>query len=500
MISASKLTDYFRKKMNLSEDAILQDEKINARELIVPERIDLIAKIKYVEHYINGYDMSFATRLYKKHIEVFSKGTYKEPGSNTKVSFEAYLDTFNKLIDSIKNNSFDESISVIPVGANNIILDGAHRTAIAAYLNLDVTITRFEHVHVDYGIDFFTKGLLQSELIDYLAIEYCKNKTNTFFACLWPIADDPNKVDVVERVLNENDKVKVIHQKEVEISYSALRNFIVQIYNNQPWLGNIDNRFKGVDQKVEACYKNNSKLRGYILEADGLDDVLRLKEDIREIYQLGKHAIHITDNQAETIQIANILLNENSLHLLKYGNPFKYKVFNKRLLEYKRRIAEQEHNLDYYIIDSSSVLSLYGLREANDIDFISNHKDYEKIENESIKSHNDYLMYYKSSMDELLWNPSNFLYFSDIKFTSINQLMHFKSVRQEKKDKDDLVLIKQIGIVHKSRRLLYLQLINWMHRKKRNLLYSFKVKIKKVLKWMKLENEVRKIYNLLRRR
>ena len=82
------------------------------------------------------YNCKFINELYDKHIEAFSAGSYNEPGNDEKNSIKKYIDTFEVLIKNIKKSGIDETISVIPVGKNNEIMDGAHRTAIASYFNL----------------------------------------------------------------------------------------------------------------------------------------------------------------------------------------------------------------------------------------------------------------------------------------------------------------------------------------------------------------------------
>ena len=57
-------------------------------------------------------------------------------------------------------------------------------------------------------------------------------------------------------------------------------------------------------------------------------EILDIKKRIRDIYGIGNHSVHMTDNTEETIQIANIILNKNSIHLLSYGCPDKYKQIN----------------------------------------------------------------------------------------------------------------------------------------------------------------------------
>ena len=134
------LSENFIKTKHITKETPFVTEEVRGRELLCPERIDLAAKIAYIEARETGGDMSFARELYRKHIEAFSEGYFTEPGDENKDSLEKFFSVFDELIDDFKKNGFNPEKSLIPVGQNNIILDGAHRTACAIYF--DKTVTR----------------------------------------------------------------------------------------------------------------------------------------------------------------------------------------------------------------------------------------------------------------------------------------------------------------------------------------------------------------------
>ena len=93
----------------------------------MPGRIDLIPKMKYIEHRESNYHTEYVKELYTRHIEAFTIGTYTEQGNEWKNSIEKYISTFDMLIDDIKCNGIDENVSVIPVGKNNEIIEVTER-------------------------------------------------------------------------------------------------------------------------------------------------------------------------------------------------------------------------------------------------------------------------------------------------------------------------------------------------------------------------------------
>ena len=83
----------------------------------------------------------------------FSEGTYTEPGDENKTSLDKFFSVFDELIDDYKENGFDSNKSLIPIGRNNIILDGAHRTACAIYYGGTVSAISFPQFEVNFDLN-----------------------------------------------------------------------------------------------------------------------------------------------------------------------------------------------------------------------------------------------------------------------------------------------------------------------------------------------------------
>ena len=133
------LTEYFVRENNIVEGTPYKILDIPARLLITPERIDLMAKWIYIYHREKNLNMESARELYMHHIEAFSNGTFIEPGTEDKNSIEKYFDEFDRIIDSVKENGFDEAVSLVPVGKDGVLLDGSHRCAACAYFNKNIS-------------------------------------------------------------------------------------------------------------------------------------------------------------------------------------------------------------------------------------------------------------------------------------------------------------------------------------------------------------------------
>ena len=137
------LSENFVKTKKITKDTPYEIREMDAKELLCPERLDLAAKIAYIEAREKGGDMSFARELYRKHIEAFSEGNYTEPGDENKTSLEKFFSVFDELIDNYRENGFDSDKSLVPIGRDNIILDGAHRTACAIFFGGKISVIFF---------------------------------------------------------------------------------------------------------------------------------------------------------------------------------------------------------------------------------------------------------------------------------------------------------------------------------------------------------------------
>lgn len=351
------LSDNFVNTKHITKDTPFQVEEIRGRELLCPARLDLAAKIAYIEAREKGGDMSFARELYQKHIEAFSEGYYTEPGDENKNSLDKFFSIFDELIDDFKTRGFDAEKSLVPVGRNNIILDGAHRTACAIYFDTTVTVIHFPQFEVSFNYNYFRERRLSEEMLQYMAVKYSEYaEKNLYLACLWPISAVAKRPKAVEVIASQHE---IVLDSTVMLQKNGLRNFMLQIYQHQSWIGTVDNHFSGVMGKVEACYEPGKTTQAIMFEGDALESVLVMKEEIRNIFQIDKHAIHISDSNEETNLMARLLFNNNSVHALNHGKPDSFPEMYPRLKEKLIEPAAFNHRatLVYYGIAENNAVS-----------------------------------------------------------------------------------------------------------------------------------------------
>lgn len=384
------------------------------------------------------FGVDFSTDLYKEHIRAFSLGKYTEPGQTDKNSIKKFILSFINTYESIKETGFTKNTSIIPLCKNGTIINGAHRTAAAIYLNQEVECVQLPLEGPSYDFKFFYNRTVSLDYLDMAANKFIEYSNNSYIALVWPSAvgfDD------------ELDKLipNVIYKKLVNLTLNGAHNLLAAVYRGEEWLGGRENNFSGVKGKLVECFKSKNSLRVIAFQSKNIKEVYKVKEKVREIFKIGKHSIHITDTKQEAIRISRLVFNENSIHFLNYARPNKFQSTFEQLNQFSLFIKENNININEIILDGSMVLSLYGIRKASDIDYLIHKKT--KLVNKTIRHiqyHFDELKYHQKTNNELIYNPTNYFHYDDFKFISFNQLYKMKKNRLERKDEYDLELMKSL--------------------------------------------------------
>ncbi|WP_155840124.1 hypothetical protein [Butyrivibrio sp. MC2021] len=412
---------------------------VPARSLISPLRLDLLAKIAYVESREKNRNREFALGIYKRTLEACTLGTFSEFDNDKKQNFDDFVTEFDKLIDSIKEKGMDSSISVIPVGKNGIIMNGAHRVAIAAYFDMEVPIVEFDVDGAEMGVELFKKRYLQENDIDYLVTELCKWRDDLYLCCLWPSAGPEDKRRRAKEIMSS--QYRVVYEKKVNLNSNGMHHLIPQIYCTMSWIGDVDTRFFSATPKVNNCLGDNP-FEVILFQGDELQKVVALKKAMRDVFGIEENSLHITDYPEETRYVAQMLYSNNTVDFLNKGEPFKYIKLNKKVFAFKDYLKESNRDIDDYVIDSGSVLGIYGIREANDLDYLciteKQGDDTEEFENHVYIKDGEY---YKRPFDDLIYNPFNVFYYFGLKIMTLDRVDEFKKNRASSKDKIDTELI-----------------------------------------------------------
>ena len=414
--------------------------KIPAKSLLFhPSRFDLMIKYLYIDFWAKGIELPFSEELYAIHLQN-NHGEYFE-GDGRKHSLKDYKEQFHNIIDSIKRIGFDENTSIIPVNTEGSCLDGSHRIAASAFFDENITIAEFEYPsHAFSSENLRHNRKISEDSLDFVALNYCILNNNSYIVNLRPSA--PEEYDLqTEYILRRYGHI--YYKKNIKFTFhgAVLREYL--FYKTEKWIGSPEDNFSGAQNR--ALQSNNGPIRIYLIECPSLDEVKKAKQAIRAIYDAGNEPIHITDTRDETLDLARLYFNRNSLHLFNNQKAYPHKTFLVLLNSFRHWLDMKGINYDNVVVDGSSVLELYGLRTTKDIDYLKFNNGNSLPENELFDSHDSELKYHAWSKNELLFDPRRHLYFEGIKFVSLDTLKEMKKTRSEvPKDIADLKLIDKV--------------------------------------------------------
>ncbi len=411
-----------------------------AASFITPRRVDLIIKLLYVMYREAKLQTAYALELYEEHLRVWNG--FKEYDNPQKNSLNAFLETFNNIIDSMKKGGFDSTYPV-PISASGDLLNGSHRIAAAIYTNAAPHIVRTNDPragHADCSLAFFRQQGMREEDLDYVALEYSKLRPKTRLVILYPARDPSYDDKAIQQIISV---APIVYEKRFNIDKPQLTKLMSQIYFGEPWLSNVKDELAGAKDKANWCFGDTS-LRILQIECEKQDSLDSLKEELRALYGINKSSVHINDTYAETLRLTRIFMNPVSMQYVTYGPLYSDERLSELVRIYKATILE--HNLDpeLFCITGSSILAMFGLREAQDLDYL--HKDPSHIitGHSLIQSHQKELSKYPMHQDDILFNPRRHFHWNETKFASLECLKAMKTHRSEEKDKRDVGLIDKL--------------------------------------------------------
>jgi len=264
------------------------------------------------------------------------------------------------------------------------------------------------------------------------------NTTGIYIAMLWSIRDSSLDEKALETI-GRRHRIQSI--KHIDLTLNGLRNVMIEVYGKEKWLGNINDHFKGAHDYARSCHKDNSKLMTVILLSDSLDDIKKTKQDVRNIYGIGNYSLHIPDSVDENRICINMLYSKMTIDFLNTADPYRYGELYNNIQEFKCEVINNHLEIDRFAIDSSAVMEAYGIRQAKDIDYITDYRNGEERFINVGDNHKEYVKYYQTSLVELLYDENNYFWFQGVKFITLNNVMKMKKKRYEEKDKKDISLI-----------------------------------------------------------
>jgi hypothetical protein len=409
----------------------------NKLNLINENRIDLIIGLEYVDFYENQYNTDFFINLYIEHKRAFNnlrEGNWSKTwNTNTvKKGKRYFIDCFNNLIDDIKVTKTNKI--PIPIYYDNHtywIKDGFHRASILFYydflINKDIILKPmpFSTWYYPTNIYFFKKKNYDLKYCNYTMYNYLKNYHKDFHCIIL----FPNNKRLPKNLLNEIEK-HIIYDIDIPMNNfknNFKNNFIQLLYYTEGWCKN-----GGYKNKAQPCFNNGKNLKIYFVEKKELNILVDYKKKVREYYDKGKNSIHIPDTQKESDTLLD-LLNYNTLSFMDKAPSLyiNFPNFNKLFEKLKQFCEENNIDTKKICITSSSVLSVYGIRDCGDMDLFIDKKYIDIFKKTPFDNDNKYTIdkHYSKHFEDIIYNPDNHFYFQGIKFCNLSIILDYKKYR-----------------------------------------------------------------------
>lgn len=416
-------------------DRTYEINNIEPLKLLNFRRLDIVIKYLYIRSVELAVDSDYYKNLYLAHIKAFNN--YVEADNSGKVGPDSFIQSFKTLHSELKKEGFSDQFP-IPLSREGIPLDGAHRIASSMLLENKVQTVVLDADSPCFDYDFFKSRGVKSSYLDAVSLEYAYLNADTRAVIIWPTAK--GQQDKLEQILKKYGDI--VYFKEVYLNKTGAHNFTAIAYKREPWVGSQVSGYPGAINKANWCFENSGPLRVFLFEST--QDLIAMKDEIRDIFKVGKHSIHINDTHEETIEITQTLFNDNSITFLNSMVHRQFNWFNRLFTHYQTWISENNYNPKQFCIDGSGTLASFGIRDVRDLDFLYSGSDVPKTGFKEIDCHNSQQQHENLTADDIIFNPENYFYYSGHKFVSIKLIKALKQKRNEVKDQHDVIAINAI--------------------------------------------------------
>ena len=336
-------------------------DTFESNKLLTWNRFDLAFKLLFLSY--KEKNKSLAEKIYLADIKAQTLGKFVE-GKTEKNSFIKFIDEFQNTFKNIEINGFNNQKTLIPLSKYKTIRNGAHRVASSIFLNQTVSCITTEENNMIADYNYFFQRDVSRDFLDKAAIKFIDySPDNIYMAFLWP----SGKNNVEESISKFSN---IVYKKEIKLTSNGGYNLLFELYKHMEWIGTKENNYSGIKQKLVECFPSFEQFTVIVFQANSLDDVRTIKENVRQVHNIGFSSIHITDTKEEALRISRLVFNDNGLHFLNNATPYTFESIYNKLDMFKKYLQENNINSEDIILDGSIVLTLYGIRKNEDIDYL----------------------------------------------------------------------------------------------------------------------------------
>lgn len=369
--------------------------------------------------------------IYKNHIACFTNYQYTEPGDDYKDSFEKYIEVFKKIFFDITTHGFDAKKSIVPVSKTGSLLNGSHRVSASIVAGVPIRTVSIEYKNPLYDYRYFLSKGISTAYLELSVAELIMYNKKVRIALFWP------SVLISDSDIREYFE-SVCYVKRIKFTRQGAINLIKCVYSGANWIHD-RGAGSGPQYKMEHCFNSKRPLTVVFFESTTCEKDLSIKTLIRQRYAIGNHSVHFTDDHVETVQLGEMLLNQNSIHFLNHA-VIKDVVMQKIRSIYDK-ISHSINSTGRVILDGGSVLEAYGIRQTDDVDYLMAEP---REQLDGYDDHESQLIFHEHKKNELLYDPVNYFYFLGVKLVSLDNVLKMKTKRGTRKDSEDVLMISHL--------------------------------------------------------
>ncbi|MCT7990002.1 hypothetical protein [Laspinema olomoucense] len=397
---------------------------LDPKELINAWRFDGMAKYIYAKYREFGIESDWALRLYCDNVRALNG--YQEPDGSGKEGKTAFVEAFNRVLDSIKESGFDTEKFLVPM-VNDFLVDGGHRTVACILYNCDIAAlltTEIDENNPPLPADYryFAERAFNRIFSDVMALEYCRLKSHTYLFIIGP--SFRGKSQEIEAILKAQGRI--YYEKDVFLWKSGMAHL-------NPHLALIT----GAEEKQPP---RSGITRVYVFESETLEGAIAAKQEINGLWGYKTESVYLTQTHDQTLELAELLLNENSIRFLNRTQLNPSSRFHEQLSQYRLGLEENHIDSEWVCLSDRAVLAAYGIRDCAQFDVL--HKGFDQITQLAIaSSQNSQLPANGLQKDDIIFNPEHYFYYAGLKFASLDTVIALKQARKTPQDLEDLQAI-----------------------------------------------------------
>jgi hypothetical protein len=369
------------------------DYRMNALDLLVWWRFDIIAKYIFGLHRELQVRSDWAKDLYLAHQRVWSN-CYEADGS--KQNCGAFLSAFKKTLHSIKTKGFDPQKGKIKIDISKYPCDGSHRIASCILFNKPIVCYHSsEKKHCTYSsaafFKYYTKFVhagLDNKYLDAMALEYCKLKKNTRIIVV-PFGKD---ISLIKKTIRSYGVI--VYEKEFSLTKQGIKNL-----------------FELLPQQTQSKTTNNSKetlFKIFVCEFDIPDS--QIPKAISSSFNPSDAHIITTDHKA-TIELTQMLLLDTTINFLNHRKSAVMNSLQSLLSTLEKIIAKNGLSKDHLCIFEPCIQAAYGIKDCDHLAVaLHSKKQIPRSEIDKV------LINATHQFDDIIFNPTHHFYYKGFKF------------------------------------------------------------------------------------